>query len=263
MADNVDVVVIGVGVGGEETIRTDVRLLAATHRNLKQWSDDGKFRADLYHRISVGAIDLPPLRERGDDLPMLVRHHLRRFSREMGREAVEVSLAAMDRLRSYAWPGNVRELQNVVRQALLRTRGQVLLPEFLPELLQRADGVDSGDVTVLAVRGPSLESFIHQALAAGTPGLLEETYSWVDRILIPMVLEHTQGNRKQAAQILGIARQTLRSKLREMGAIPQLVLSRRTRKCTDEIQQASFAAFSPDGIRAVGWKLLLADPTLR
>jgi two-component system, NtrC family, response regulator AtoC len=210
-----------VRVGGEETIRTDVRLLAATHRNLKQWSDEGKFRADLYHRISVGAIDLPPLRERGDDLPMLVRHHLRRFSREMGREAVEVSLAAMDRLRSYAWPGNVRELQNVLRQALLRTRGQVLLPEFLPELLQRADGVDSGDATILAARGPSLESFIHQALAAGTPGLLEETYSWVDRILIPMVLEHTQGNRKQAAQILGIARQTLRSKLREMGATIQ------------------------------------------
>jgi DNA-binding NtrC family response regulator len=211
-----------VRVGGEETIRTDVRLVAATHRDLKQWSDEGKFRADLYHRISVGTVNLPPLRERGDDLPMLVRHHLRRFSREMGREAVEISLAAMDRLRSYAWPGNVRELQNVLRQALLRTRGQVLLPEFLPELVPNADGASSGEVAVAsAAAGPSLESFIRRELVVGTSNLLEETHRWVDRILVPMVLEHTQGNRKQAAQILGIARQTLRAKLREMGATIQ------------------------------------------
>jgi DNA-binding NtrC family response regulator len=211
-----------VRVGGEESIRTDVRLLAATHRDLKQWSDQGKFRADLYHRISVGTINLPPLRERGDDLANLVRHHLRRFSREMGRDAVEVSLAAMDRLRNYAWPGNVRELQNVLRQALIRTRCQVLLPEFLPELVPSADGAGSGKATVpSAAQGPSLESFIRHELEAGTGNLHEIAHLWVDRILVPMVLEHTHGNRKQAAQILGIARQTLRAKLREMGATIQ------------------------------------------
>src|SRR3954454_4032522 len=110
-------------VGGNETIRTDVRLIAATHRDLKAWSDEGKFRPDLYYRLGVFTIHLPPLRERGDDLPMLIGHQLRRFCREMGREAVEVSLAAMDRLRGYAWPGNIRELQNVVRQSLLQMRG--------------------------------------------------------------------------------------------------------------------------------------------
>src|SRR5205823_3591387 len=141
-------------VGGNETVRTDVRLIAATHRDLKQRSEEGKFRADLYHRIGVYAIDLPPLRERGDDLPMLVRHYLRRFGRELGREGVEVAPAAMDRLRDYSWPGNVRELQNVLRQALLRLRGQILLPEFLPELPQDPDRIGVAGVATPANRGP-------------------------------------------------------------------------------------------------------------
>ena len=207
-----------VRVGGDETIRTDVRLIAATHRNLTEWSEVGKFRADLYHRISVCAIGLPPLREREGDLPMLVHHHLRRFSREMGRDAVRVSAAAMDRLRHYSWPGNVRELQNVLRQALLRMRGQILLPEFLPELLQDADCRDGAGVAgVSTLRGPDIESFIRQGITSETSGLLNDTHRWTERILLPMVLEHTKGNRRKAAQILGIARHTLRTKLREMG----------------------------------------------
>jgi DNA-binding NtrC family response regulator len=210
-----------VRVGGDETVQTDVRLIAATHRDLKRWSDEGKFRADLYHRIGGYAIDLPPLRERGDDLPMLVRHYLRRFGRELARGVVEVAPAAMDRLRDYSWPGNVRELQNVLRQALLRLRGQVLLPEFLPELLQDPPRVGSGDGSAAAGCGSDLESFIRRHLATGTDGLHAETIRWVERILLPTVLAHTRGNQRQAAQILGIARQTLRSKLRELGVTIQ------------------------------------------
>ena len=120
-------------VGGNETIRTDVRLIAATHRDLKAWSAEGKFRPDLYYRLSVFTIHLPPLRERGDDLPLLVRHYLRRFSRELGREVHEVAPEALERLRSYSWPGNIRELQSVLKQALLQASGPVLLPAFLPE----------------------------------------------------------------------------------------------------------------------------------
>jgi DNA-binding NtrC family response regulator len=208
-------------VGGNETVRTDVRLIAATHRDLKQWSDEGKFRADLYHRIGVYAIDLPPLRVRGDDLPMLVRHYVQRFGRELGREGVEVAPATMNRLRDYSWPGNIRELQNVLRQALLRARGRILLPEFLPELLEDPVRVGSAGVSAPAGRGPDLESFIRRGLATGTGGLHEETHRWVERILLPMVLEHTQGNQRQAAQILGIARKTLRDKLRELGITVQ------------------------------------------
>jgi DNA-binding NtrC family response regulator len=203
-------------VGGNETISTDVRIIAATHRNLKSASEEGKFRLDLYYRLSVFTIHLPSLRERGDDLPMLVRHYLRRFGREMGRQAVELAPAAAVRLQDHHWPGNIRELQNVLRQALLRAHGRVLLPEFLPELSQSTDQVGkagwapSGD-------GPSLESFVRKGLAAGTEGLHEETHRWVERILLPMVLEHTKGNQRQAARILGIARKTLRDKLRELG----------------------------------------------
>ena len=195
--------------------------IAATHRDLKQWSEAGKYRPDLYHRIGGYAIDLPPLRERGDDLPMLVRHYLRRFGRELGREVVEVAPAAMDRLRDYSWPGNIRELQNVVRQALLRARGPVLRSEFLPELPPAPNRLGLGGGSAPAGRCPDLESFIRRGLAAGTGGLHEETHRWVDRILLPMVLEHTQGNQRQAAQILGIARKTLRDKLRELGVTIQ------------------------------------------
>ena len=125
-------------VGGNETIRTDVRLIAATHRDLKAWSAEGKFRPDLYYRLGVFTIHLPPLRERGDDLPLLVQHYLRRFSRELGREVREVAPEALERLRSYSWPGNIRELQSVLKQALLQASGTVLLPAFLPELAGRA-----------------------------------------------------------------------------------------------------------------------------
>ena len=121
-------------VGGNETIQTDVRLIAATHRDLKAWSAEGKFRPDLYYRLGVFTIHLPPLRERGDDLPLLVQHYLRRFSRELGREVREVAPEALERLRGYSWPGNIRELQSVLKQALLQASGTVLLPAFLPEL---------------------------------------------------------------------------------------------------------------------------------
>src|SRR5262245_35408254 len=121
-------------LGGSETIRTDVRLIAATHRDLKAWSDEGKFRLDLYYRLGVFTIHLPPLRERGDDLELLVHFHLRRVSRDLGREVREVAPEALERLCGYSWPGNVRELQSVLKQALLRAHGPVLLPEFLPEL---------------------------------------------------------------------------------------------------------------------------------
>src|SRR5256885_13606194 len=120
-------------VGGNEPVGTDVRLIAATHRDLKAWSAEGKFRADLYYRLSVFTIHLPPLRERGDDLPVLVQYYLRRFSRELGREIRDIAPEALERLRTYPWPGNIRELQSVLKQALLQASGTILLLGFLPD----------------------------------------------------------------------------------------------------------------------------------
>jgi two-component system nitrogen regulation response regulator GlnG len=199
-------------VGGNETVRTDVRLIAATHRDLKAWSEEGRFRPDLYYRLSVFMIHLPPLRERGDDLPLLVRHYLRRFSRELGRQVQEVAPEALGRLRCYPWPGNIRELQSVLKQALLQASGTVLLPAFLPALQG-----EPGEAAALAGKDFDLEALIRKALGPEACELYAETHRQVDRLLLPLVLEHTKGNQHQAARLLGIARQTLRLKLRELG----------------------------------------------
>jgi nitrogen regulation protein NR(I) len=200
-------------VGGNETIRTDVRLIAATHRDLKAWSEQGKFRPDLYYRLGVFTLHLPPLRERGDDLPLLVRHYLRRFSKELGREVQEVVPEALERLRNYPWPGNIRELQSVLKQALLRASGTVLLPAFLPQL-----SAGSGEPAAVPTGEPrGLEAFVRKGLTPEARDLYAETHRQVDRVLLPLVLEYTGGNQVQAARLLGIARQTLRQKLRDLG----------------------------------------------
>src|SRR5438067_3387193 len=144
-------------VGGTETVRTDVRLIAATHRNLRAWSEEGKFRPDLYYRLGVFTIHLPALRERGDDLPLMVRHYLQRFSKELGREVKEVAPEALERLQNYSWPGNIRELQSVLKQALLQASGRVLLPAFLPELPTEQN--DAGPVSSPG-EDQDLEAFI-------------------------------------------------------------------------------------------------------
>jgi two-component system nitrogen regulation response regulator GlnG len=205
-------------VGGNETIRTDVRLIAATHRDLKAWSAEGKFRQDLYYRLSVFTIQLPALRERGDDLPMLVQHYLRRFSRELGREVREVTPEAMDLLCRYPWPGNVRELQGVLKQALLQATGTVLIPAFLPESL--VSSPNPVDQLPGAEAGLSFESFILRRLEEGTTALSAEAHQHLDRLLLRLALRHTKGNQVQAARALGISRQTLRSKTRELGLSP-------------------------------------------
>jgi DNA-binding NtrC family response regulator len=201
-------------IGGSETIQTDVRLIAATHRDLPAWSAEGKFRPDLYYRLGVFTIHLPPLRERGDDLPILVRHYLKRISRELGRDIREVAPEALERLRHYAWPGNIRELQSTLKQALLQASGAILLPAFLPEFSDKPKESESA-----APDGaePGLEAFIRERLLPDANDLYAETHRQVDRLLLLRVLEFTGGNQHRAARLLGIARQTLRVKLRDLG----------------------------------------------
>ncbi len=183
-------------VGGNELVRTDVRLIGATHRDLKAWSAEGKFRPDLYYRLSVVTIHLPPLRDRGDDLSLLVQLFLRRYNIELGREVREVAPEVMNRFRSYPWPGNVRELQSVLQQALLRASGTVLIPEFLPnDLLPET-----------------------QTSAANDPGTRYRpgsTLADLEREAIQQCLLQTGGHRRRAADLLGISTRTLLRKIRE------------------------------------------------
>jgi DNA-binding NtrC family response regulator len=199
-------------IGGNETVRTDVRLIAATHRDLAAWSAEGKFRPDLFYRLGVFTIHLPPLRERGDDLPILVQYYLRRFSRELGREIREVAPETLERLGKYSWPGNIRELQSVLKQALLQSSGTILLSTFLPELLGKPGETGAAP----APTDLGLEAFIRQRLVPDAEDIYAETHRQLDRLLLPRILEYTRGNQNQAARLLGIARQTLRQKLRDL-----------------------------------------------
>jgi two-component system nitrogen regulation response regulator GlnG len=203
-------------VGSNETIRTDVRLIAATNRDLKSWSAEGKFRQDLYYRLSVFTILLPALRERGDDLVMLVEHFLRRFSRELGKQVREISPEALKFLCRYSWPGNIRELQGVLKQAILQATGTILIPAFLPESLRTPLDAIAGQVPGMDA-GFSFEAFILQRIGQGSTTLSGEAHQHLDRLLLRLVLRSTNGNQVQAARVLGISRQTLRSKTRELG----------------------------------------------
>jgi two-component system nitrogen regulation response regulator GlnG len=201
-------------VGGNETIHTDVRLIASTHRDLRARAAEDKFRPDLYYRLGVFTIHLPPLRERGDDLPVLVQHYLRRFSDEYGREIREIAPEALARLRAYPWPGNIRELQSVLRQALLRASGTVLLPTFLPELASVPELTRPAPISESSF---DLERFIRQRLTPTANDLAAETHREVDRLLMTLALEYTRGNHREASRLLGISRQTMRMRLRSMG----------------------------------------------
>ncbi|HET7541662.1 MAG TPA: sigma-54 dependent transcriptional regulator [Polyangiaceae bacterium] len=201
-------------VGGSETISTNVRVIAASHRDLKARFAEEKFRPDLYYRLGVFTIHLPALRERGDDLPMLVRHYLQRFSRHLGREVTEISPEALDLLRAHRWPGNIRELQSVLKQALLQASGTVLLPAFLPDLPQDDE---TAAATATESRGLDLPAFIRASLSPDAQNLYAETHDHVDRLLFTLVLDYTRGNQRDAARLLGISRQTMRVKMRALG----------------------------------------------
>jgi two-component system nitrogen regulation response regulator GlnG len=205
-------------VGGNETVRTDVRLIAATHRDLKAWSAEGKFRQDLYYRLSVFTIPLPALRERGDDLSMLVQHYLRRFNRELGRELREITPEALETLRRYPWPGNIRELQSVLKQAILKASGAVLIAAFLPEQVV-SPTEPAADKRPEAGDDFSFGAFIRRRLREGTTTLSAEAHQQLDRLLLRLAMRHTRGNQAQAARVLGISRQTLRLKARDLGLV--------------------------------------------
>jgi two-component system nitrogen regulation response regulator GlnG len=206
-------------VGGTETLRSNVRVLASTHRDLRAWEAEEKFRSDLYYRLSVFTIHLPPLRERGTDLEQLVRHYVSRFAKTLHRDICDIAPETLDRLAAYSWPGNIRELQSVIKQALLRASGTVLLPAFLPQLKTDATTGSREPVGTREPSGalPDLDAFIRDQIARDADDIYAETHRQVDKLLLVRALEQTGGNQREAAQLLGISRQTMRTKLRALG----------------------------------------------
>lgn len=200
-------------VGGCETISVDVRVIAATNHDPEQLVEQGKFRSDLFFRLRDFMIKLPPLRERGDDIPLLVEHFVRRHSASLGKAVTQIDPEAMKILRAAAWPGNVRELESVIKQSLLSTPGSVLLPEYLPPAL-------GGSGKPADAQAFQLQNFIQDQLKQeAVTDLYSRVISNTERELFTAVLKQTSGNQVQAASILGISRVTLRSKLRGYGII--------------------------------------------
>ncbi len=194
-------------VGGTRPVKADVRVVAATNRDLEKMVEDGRFRQDLYYRIKVVEIRLPPLRARGgEDLARLARHFVAAAAKRHGREAPRVSQAAVARLVAYPWPGNVRELENCLESAVVILEGKELLPEHLP-LPERPPPLPGAPLPARAPEEPP-------AIAGGGIRPLAD----VEREHVLAALDHAGGNRSLAAKLLGIGRNTLARKLRAYGA---------------------------------------------
>ncbi len=204
-------------VGGNQTIQTNVRLIAATNKNLEKLVGEGKFREDLYYRLSVFAIRLPPLRERADDLPLLVEYFLRRYAREMEKNVNGLAPETLDLLKRYSWPGNIRELQSVIQHAILMASGSVLVPGFLPESLHAEAAARSTPAAIALTDFHDLDQFIDESLERGTGDVYSRWLNATELHLFQRILGHTQGNLSQAAKILGINRTTLRTKIAALG----------------------------------------------
>jgi DNA-binding NtrC family response regulator len=200
-------------VGGNQTISTDVRVITATNRDLEEMVADREFRADLYYRLSGFTIQLPPLRERQTDVPLLLDYFLRRFAVALDKDVRGISPPALEILLGYSWPGNIRELQNVVRQSLLSTVGPVLLPEFLPAAVLN----DAGTGGTSSAKPNQLTVLLDRLLNDGGNNVYSEAVAAMDRYVLSHVLTRTQGNLSHAAKILGITRGSLRNKIRTLG----------------------------------------------
>lgn len=187
-------------VGGHQTILVDIRIVAATNRNLQTMVKEGVFREDLFYRLNVIHLHLPPLRERREDIPLLANHFLQKFSTENQRDIIEIDPAAMSLLCGWPWPGNIRELSNVIERAVVMNTGAVIFAEDFPASFHH----------------PTSHSAEAKPEQSGERNLKEEIKREERRIIME-VLEQEEGNRTRSALMLGISRRALMYKLQEYG----------------------------------------------
>jgi nitrogen regulation protein NR(I) len=204
-------------LGGKETISVDVRVVAATHRDLETAIREKQFREDLYYRLNVVAITLPPLRHRREDVPDLVRYFLGKHGPDLGNAGPSIHSEAVDFLQSQSWPGNVRELENVVRKALLTAQGYTINLDHVRAALSKTGG------EVYSAMRPFGE-YVDELLAAARREEITDAYARVletaERELFARAIEQAQGNQAKAARWLGISRITMKAKLVQFGLHP-------------------------------------------
>jgi DNA-binding NtrC family response regulator len=204
-------------LGGKETIPVDVRVLAATNRDLEAAIQHKQFREDLYYRLSVVVIQLPPLRQRKEDVPELVKYFLRKYAAELGVADPSIHAEAVDFLQAENWPGNVRELENVIRKVLLLAQGYTInLDHVRAALARTAAPIDAGHL--------SLREHVDELLAAAQRGEITDAHAQLltaaEREIFSRAIDLAHGNQAKAARWLGVSRLTMREKLHQFGIHP-------------------------------------------
>jgi DNA-binding NtrC family response regulator len=207
-------------VGGNETVQTQARILAATNQDLEKLVAEGRFRKDLYYRLKVLTIQVPPLRDHLDDVPELAHYFLFRFDQELDLDLRAFAPETLQLLQSNPWPGNVRELQSVIKQAMLNASGHLIVPEFLPDsarLLAPLPGAPAKSIATADSGSADIQRLLDALLPCAEGHLYDQVLAVVDRIVFERVLRHTRGNQSQASELLGVHRSTLRQKLKALG----------------------------------------------
>lgn len=199
-------------VGGLRVIRVDVRLIAATNKELQAEVNSGAFRQDLFYRLNVVPLRIPPLRERIEDIDVLVPYFIARFNKRLGRQIVDVTPAVLDALRAYQWPGNIRELENVIERSILLSDEDVLDVDDLPQNVREAAG-SAGVASTSALAGQSAPTGGSSSLK----DVVKEHTRRVERHVIHQTLAETGGNVTKAAELLQISRKSLQMKMKEYG----------------------------------------------
>ena len=201
-------------LGGNGSIPVNVRIIAATNKDLEAAIKNGKFREDLYFRLKVVTLELPPLRCRAEDVERLTHHYLVKYAEELKVANPGIRPQALDILKSYAWPGNIRELSNLIQKALIFNRGAPIAPEDLSQLI---DTPLPPSAEVKAIPDPVKEWICKQLSDASLPHSFDDFINAVSNRVIAEALKKTHGNRSQAAKLLGISRPTLHAKINKYG----------------------------------------------
>lgn len=210
-------------LGGGETIKVDIRFIVATNKDLEEAISKGKFREDLYYRLNVVSLMIPPLRERKEDLPQLISYFLRRFNRELRKRVVGITPSAMEKMMAYGWPGNVRQLENVLKRAMILCQGEWILEDQLS--LERGWGKEEAEGEWSKRTIEDLLDALFDELSKGRIPQDLDIISILERGLILRALQKTKGNQLKAASLLGIHRSTLRGKMEKYNIKKEVLVS--------------------------------------
>ncbi len=203
-------------LGGTRTLKVDVRVIAATNQELGEMVKLGEFRADLYYRFKRISLHLPPLRERQEDIPLLVTHFLQLIQDELGKPIRGISEEGMKLIQNYAWPGNVRELENCLRSAATLSRSDVILPDDLPPEIHAGRSSTTPDSSQLETSLKSvLRGITKAAITEGSQQLYDDVVTLLDKALIELALDECSDNHSKTAELLGISRTTLIKKIKQ------------------------------------------------